>query len=426
MDSQSFTILALFILVFSLISGRLEKSVITGPMVFVLFGFLASPKMFGFVTLHAESEVVRILAEFTLIVVLFVDAASIDFKTLKKQFHLPLRMLVIGMPITIAFGAVLTAFWFPNFSFFEAAALAAILAPTDAALGQVVVSDKRMPMRLRQGLSVESGLNDGIALPIVLIFLAIGEVGGQNQSTQYWFDFTAKQVLLAPLVGIGVGYIGGKLLERTNINQWMNHSFAQISGVALALLSYGLSEFVGGNGFIAAFVAGLTLGNSTKAVCACLYEFSEAEGQLLGLFTFFIFGNILLVEYVDHINIKVIGYAILSLTIIRMFPVAISLVGLNLKWQTHVLLGWFGPRGLASILFGLIVLERVAIVHHQEMVTVIITTVLLSIIAHGFSAYPAVGLYTKYVKEKEAEAEFVPVTMMPSEKSQGPSHPILK
>ncbi len=421
MDSQTFTILAFFVLFFSLISGRIQKSVITAPMIFVLFGFLASPKGFGFVTFHAQEEAVKILTELTLIIILFIDAASIDFKTLRKQMDIPLRLLGIGMPLTILLGTIIAAQWFSFLSFWEAAVLAAILAPTDAALGQLVVSDKRIPVRIRQGLNVESGLNDGIALPVVLIFLAIA--GASGTSAQYWVKFTASQVILGPLVGVGVGFFGGKLIELANMKKAMNHSYAQISGVAIALLSYFLAEYIGGNGFMAAFAAGLTIGNTTKAVCECFYEFAEAQGQLLELFTFLIFGNIMLSEHFQHISLSMVIYAVLSLTVIRMVPVLISLIGLKLKWETKLLLGWFGPRGLASILFGLIVLERVNIVHTQEIYTIIITTVLLSIFAHGFTAFPAVSWYAGCRDPKKLELpEFLPVNPMPSEQPRMVKH----
>ena len=416
MENQIFIVIAALILGFGLVSGRLQKSIVTPPMVFVAFGMLVSGHALGWVNLDARGEVEETLAELTLILVLFTDAARINLKTLRREFHLPLRLLAIGMPLTILFGA-LVAFWVCGYlSFWEAAVVAAILAPTDAALGQAVVSNERVPVRIRQALNVESGLNDGIALPVVLVLLALAEMGQQTAPAAYWVRFTMLQVILGPLTGIAIGFIGGRLVQLSTRSHWMNHSFQQLAALAISFLAFFVAEAVGGNGFISAFCAGLTLGNTSRAICQCLYDFAETEGQLLALLTFMVFGAALVWPAVDHLNWRVVLYGVLSLTVIRMVPVAFSLFRAGFQLDTVLFLGWFGPRGLASILFALLVLGRADIRNREEIFTIIIMTVFMSVFAHGLTAWPASKWYGGRAEEMKDEPdmeELAPVTEMP-------------
>ena len=416
MESQVLAIVALLILGFGLVSGRLQNSVITPPMVFVTFGLLVSPAVLGLVDLDIGNELVRALAELTLILVLFTDAARINLNALRRDYHLPLRLLGISLPLTIAFGTLLGAVLFDYLEFWEAAVVAAILAPTDAALGQTVVSNPRVPVRIRQALNVESGLNDGLALPIVLVFLALAGTAEDPERVGFLVNFTTKQIVLGPLVGVGVGYVGGRLVHLGTRTEWMNHSFQQLSALALSLLAFALAELVGGNGFIAAFAAGLTIGNTSRRVCGCLYEFAEAEGQLLALLTFMIFGGMMVWPTLEHLNWLIAAYGVLSLAVVRMLAVGLSLIGARLQGDTFLFLGWFGPRGLASIVFGLLTLERANIDGREEIFAIVIATVLLSVFAHGVTALPGTNWYAARAEEMKAEpdmAEFVPVTEMP-------------
>jgi NhaP-type Na+/H+ or K+/H+ antiporter len=349
--------------------------------------------------------------------VLFTDAARIDLRVLRREHDLPIRLLVIGLPLTIVAGTLVAAVMLDTLTFWEAAVLAAILAPTDAALGQAVVSSERVPVRIRQALNVESGLNDGIALPVILILLSIAGAAEHSQNVIYWIQFAALQVILGPLVGIGVGYFGGKLIERAARIGWINHAFQDLSALGLSLLAFAGAELIGGNGFIAAFCAGLTLGNCSRAICTCLYEFAEAEGQLLTLLIFMVFGALMLPMTLDHFSWVVLAYGVLSLTLIRIVPVVISLVGAGLRWQTVSFLGWFGPRGIASILFALLVVEESGLPGREQILIVVMATVVLSVFAHGVTAYPGAKWYERQVAkikpEKKDVAEHRDVTEMP-------------
>lgn len=348
--------------------------------------------------------------------VLFTDASRINLSLLRREHNLPIRLLVLGLPLTILFGTVVGAVLLDNLTFWEAAVLAVILTPTDAALGQAVVSSPLVPVRIRQALNVESGLNDGLVLPILLIALAVAGAAEQTQTVGHWVLFAAMQVTLGPLIGVGVGYVGGKLVERGSRTGWMNRSFQDLAALGLSLLAFAAAELVGGNGFIAAFCAGLTLGNTSRSICACLYEFAEAEGQLLTLLLFMVFGAVMVPTALDHLGWRVILYVFMSLTVVRMVPVAISLLGARLRRDTVLFLGWFGPRGIASILFGLLVLERSDLPGREEILVIVMTAVLLSVFAHGITAFPAANWYTgrtEKTKSVRGAAEHVRVTEMP-------------
>ena len=396
MTTQTFAILALGVLAFALFSHRLEDKSITPPMVFAGFGFVIGEAGLGLAHITVTEGAAHVLAEVTLVLVLFIDAARIDVSRLAKDHDLPARLLAVGMPLTILLGTVLALAIFPGLSIWEAAALAAILTPTDAALGQAVVSSPLVPVRIRQALNVESGLNDGIALPAVLLFACIAGIasGGPSGATG-WLVFGLMQLTLGPLVGIAVGLAGGYMIDLSVRRGWMTGDFTGPAALALALAAYSLAELAGGNGFIGAFAGGLTFGAMVRDHCRQLFEFAEAEGQLLTLMTFLLFGAVMLPEAMGGFDARVVLYALLSLTVIRMVPVALSLLGTGVHWRTVGFLGWFGPRGLASLLFALLVLDGSGSEVTHTIMSVAVFTVALSTLLHGLTASPAARWYAR-------------------------------
>ena len=422
MDTSAFAVIALFIVMFGLVSGRVQKTIVSPPMIFVLFGLLMSNRVLGLIEVSAENEFIHTLAELTLVLVLFTDASRIDLRVLRREHNFPIRLISIGMPLTMVTGALLAALIFKTLTLWEAFVLGVILAPTDAALGQAVIGLPKVPVRIRQTLNIESGLNDGIALPFLLFFLSIAGAANQTEPAGYWVRFVLMQILLGPLVGIVVGYLGGKLVARGMRAGWITHSFQDLSALGLSVLAFSLAELVGGNGFIAAFAAGLILGNSSRAICTCLFDFGESEGQLLTLLTLMVYGAVMVLPALDHINGPIVLYSILSLTVVRVLPVAISLIGVRLQWDSILFLGWFGPRGIASILYGLLVLGKVNIDGRGEIFAITITTVLLSIFAHGLTALPGANWYaarTEKMKEEPDMPELASVTEMPVRHTYG-------
>ena len=408
--------LALFTLGFGMISGRIEKSILTPPMAFVAFGLGISPFMLQVLDVNHDGGIIDIIATTTLVMVLFTDSSRIDLKLLRSQHTLPVRLLGVGLPITIGLGAVVAWLLFPSFNIWQAVAIAAILAPTDAALGQAVVSSPTVPVRIRQALNVESGLNDGICLPILLMALSLAGQAEGRATAGYWISFALAQVLLGPVTGIGAGFAGGRLVTRSARFHWMNENYQRLSLVAIAVLAYCGAEMIGGNGFIAAFCAGLTIGNTAHEVCPRLYEFGETEGQFLVLVTFLIYGGVMVTPTIAGVNGPVILYALLSLTLVRMIGVAVSLLGLSLRLDTQLFLGWFGPRGIASVLYVLLVLDQDRLPNRDLIFTIVVITVLLSVFAHGVTAFPGANWYARRmnsIQEKPQVAEHAPVDEMP-------------
>lgn len=384
---------------FGLFSRLSELSPITAPMVFVTVGLLVSP--FGIDVLKAgiNAPLVRIIAEVTLVLVLFIDASTINLQALIREKGLPFRLLFIGLPFTMILGLLFAVLLFPAINLWSLALLAFILSPTDAALGQAVVTSPVVPENIKQAINVESGLNDGIALPPILVCMAaLSATAAEHAGAQYWIVFTMKQFLFGPLLGGLVGWLGGMLVDRASKAGWMNSTFQRLTAGSLAVLAFALAEVFHGNGFIAAFFGGLMLGTHSPVVRERIQEFGEAEGQQLQLFVFLLFGLILVPKVAVYWDFRAWLYAILSLTVIRMVPVAISLIGTQHSWPTIAFIGWFGPRGIASILYLIIVFITIGFTGYEQMMAIIVLTVLLSIFLHGITAVPLSRLYAGRVE----------------------------
>jgi NhaP-type Na+/H+ or K+/H+ antiporter len=423
-DPTSIAFIALGVCLFAAFSQKAERSPLTPPMFFVGVGFFLGDAGLGWVHLQIDGEAMHVLAELTLVLVLFTDAARIDLACLRREGSLPARLLGIGMPLTIAAGAAAAIVVLPGIGWAQALLLAAILTPTDAALGQAVVTSSLVPLRIRQSLNVESGLNDGIALPVVLVFASLAGAHDDAVNASYWLRFAALAVTLGPLVGAAVGFVGGRVVASGTQSGWINPAFQRIAGLGLALLAFGAAESVGGNGFIAAFVAGITVGNTARGVCECLYEFGEAEGQLLTLLVFLAFGAAMLPEALSHATGSAIFYALVSLTVVRMVPVALSMLGTGLRPASIAFLGWFGPRGLASILFALLVVEEGSLASGPFLLSVVSLTVLGSAFLHGVTAYPLARRYGEYASAlADARAEHADTVELPVRISHTPASP---
>jgi NhaP-type Na+/H+ or K+/H+ antiporter len=404
--AESLLVIASAILLFGAISLRAERSVLSPPMFFIAVGCLVSAHGLGLLHVEIASESVHVLAEVTLVVILFTDASRIDLGLLCRERGLPIRLLGIGLPLTIGLGTVVALWVFRGqFSWPEAALLAAILAPTDAALGQAVVSSSLVPARIRRTLNVESGLNDGIVLPLVLMLASTASAMAGGGDPGEWLRRGLLAVVVGTTVGGAVGYLGAKGLETGVRKAWINASFERLSSLGLAFLAFAAAELAGGNGFISAFVAGLVLGN----IGVHVRDIGETEGQLLTLLVFLVFGAVMIPELVEHWHPINLIYALLSLTVIRMLPVALSLIGSGLFRASYAFLGWFGPRGLASILFVLLVVEEGELAAGSAIQSIVMLTVLLSALLHGATAYPLARRYGAYVGKRREAAERIPV-----------------
>jgi NhaP-type Na+/H+ or K+/H+ antiporter len=392
-------VISLFIIlvfVTALVSRRLESAPITLPMLFTLAGMLVfwvAPKPTA-VELHTEGFL--LIGEIALALVLFTDASRIHLHSLTSSAALPLRLLAIGMPLTILLGTLIGKIIFPNLNVWKAALLATILAPTDAALGQAVVSNPLVPVRIRRSLNIEAGLNDGLSMPFFALFIALSGIETLSGS-HGWLVYTLQQIVFGLLIGLAIGWLGGWILGQAVRRGWVAEPFQQLGLLMLALMCYGAAGEVSGNGFIATFVGGAAVKTGYSQAGEQTAEFSEAWGHLLNLFVFFIFG-ILAAGRLAAIPWPIYVYALFNLTLARMLPVAISLIHTHLQPASMLFIGWFGPRGLASIILGLILVEKETDLPGQGLiVSAFILTVLLSVLLHGFSAQPGIRLYHRKI-----------------------------
>ncbi len=381
-------VVALLILTFGLFSNLSERSPISGPMFFVGIGLLVGPLGFNVIEVHLNTEVVKILAELTLIIILFVDASLIRFSKLGTILAgIPARLLLLGLPLTMISGTLVAYLLFPDYNIWALAMLALILSPTDAALGQAVVKSDRVPERIKESISIESGLNDGIALPPILLCIAVIVSGGSAITGDgHWLKFMAMQLIIGPIAGALIGHVGGRVIDYATNRNWMGSIFHQLAAISLAILAYSCAEIFHGNGFIAAFFAGLMLGTKIHVVRERVQEFGEAQGQLFSLIIFFLLGLVAVPAFHTYWDQNTIIYAVLSLTAIRILPVMLALIGTGMNLYSKVFIGWFGPRGIASILYMLIAINDLGITGYEQLMSVIVLTVLISTFAHGLSA----------------------------------------
>jgi NhaP-type Na+/H+ or K+/H+ antiporter len=387
---------------YSLVSKRLERTVITGPIVFTIAGILVPLFLPNLRELETDHKALLFIAEMGLVLLLFTDASKINLSSLRSIRNLPIRLLSTGMLLSIFLGAVAAMIVFPQLSIWEAAILAAILAPTDAGLGQVIVSSPRVPVRIRNALNVEAGLNDGMSVPFMMFFIAVAQTGSMGGGVLK--SFLIEQLGFGVLIGLGIGLLGGWLLGWAHKNGWMAESLEQLGLVALPLLSMIFSEPSGASMFIVSFVAGMATQVGFKEVGEHSVEFTEGWGQLFNYFVFFFLG-LMVPRAWDKFGLSLLLYAALSLTIVRMLPVAIALIGTHLNKATVLFMGWFGPRGLASIVLGLVYLEEEANLPGEPTIKLaVMLTVFCSIFAHGLSALPGIGLYGKRVSKLAADA----------------------
>ena len=382
-------VLAAFI-VYCLLARAISRTVLTLPILFMALGYVLSFPL----SMSAEPEILhsgkRFLAEITLILVLFSDASHVRFSKLAESWQIPVRMLLVGLPLTLALGTLTAWLLNPESGIALALLTAAVLTPTDAALGQTVVSSPRIPVHLSQTINVESGLNDGLVLPFVIFGAILASMGAGAGQTDGLIGKAVTQVVLGPLMGIVIGWCMSHALDFAQNHDLTDEAAPGVVFLSSAFSAYIASELVGGNGFIAAFVAGMVFGNTYKHDIHFISEFMEGVGQILTMSAFLVFGALLLPDGLAHITPQAVILAILFLTIIRMVPILLSLAGTRLSMGEKLFLGWFGPRGLASILFTLIVIDEFDLPNEAELLACVSMTVCFSILAHGLSATPLV------------------------------------
>lgn len=386
MELTGLVVVAASIFLWGLVSARLQRADLTAPIVFTLIGaVLAMSGVAG----PSDAERLKALVEITLVSVLFADAARIRVPDLRRGLGLYVRLLAVGLPLTVAAGWGLAAWLIPGLGVWLALLVGAALAPTDAALGVPVVTNPAVPARIRRLITVESGLNDGIATPVVMLAIA-GAAAGHEGATGAGGALLELAVGVA--IGCAIGVAGGALLRIARQREWAAEDFAGIAVLVLAVLAYAASVVVQGNGFVAAFCGGLAFGAVAGQRGPAEVQFLEQASGLMSLLVWLAFGAIAVPIMIDRVDPAMVLYAVLSLTAVRMVPVALALLGSGLDRNTVLFVGWFGPRGLASLVFALLALQELG-GEADQAVALIAVTVLLSVIAHGVSATPLASKY---------------------------------
>jgi NhaP-type Na+/H+ or K+/H+ antiporter len=401
----TFAVLTLLVLGWAITSGLLSRVNINGPLLFTAAGYVFANPDWGPLSVNYEAPTIHVIAELTLALLLFADASRVSIAEVKRDARFPARLLGLGLPLSVVLGSLLAAWLLDDVSWALAGFVGATLAPTDAALSAQVINDERIPMRIRRVLNVESGLNDGIVTPVVAFTLAVAatEVGIAGHHDPHGGG-ALLEVAIGLAVGIALGLGSALLLTLGSRRNWIVAGSRRLGALGAALSSFALAVALDGNGFIAAFVAGIAFGAGWKDESVSVEEVGELPellGEVLAFVVWFLFGAVLVPVAFNDFGLSVLVYALLSLTLVRLLPVALSLLGTGLDRGTVLFVGWFGPRGLASVVFALLAVEELGETQVvAPAIAAVSFTVLLSVVLHGISAGP---LGTRYFRLEEGD-----------------------
>lgn len=398
-------VLTVLVFGWAVLSGTLARLNVTGPLIFAVAGYLLANPDWGPMPVDVEAASIHVIAEVTLGLLLFTDAARVNVRELRADVGLPVRLLGVGLPLSVIAGTV-AASTLMGLPWGLALFLGAALAPTDAALSVQVINDERVPMRLRRALNVESGLNDGIATPVVSVALAVaaGQLGLSAESESIELGSALAEIAVGVGIGLALGGCGAIAIDRASRRGWVAPGGRRLATLAVAGSALAATLAFDGNGFIAAFVAGIAFGAVSpddQENLEHVVELPELGGELLALFVWFLFGASLFPIAVEHFGSEVVLYALLSLTVVRMVPVTLAMTGAGLDRPTTAFLAWFGPRGLASVVFALLAIEKLGMADDATLraVAAVALTVAASIIVHGATAGPG---GRRYVQREQA------------------------
>ncbi len=397
---QNYAILAVVVFVYSTLARGIERTPFGGALLFVTLGFILGPDGLGLVQIDIDRHGLRTIAEFTLALLLFTDAAKANLGLLGRSYQIPWHMLIIGLPLTILLGFVCAKWLLPELTGFEMALLATMLAPTDAALGKAVISNKRVPEKLRESLNAESGLNDGICVPILFLFLALAvDSSSSDTGTKLALSLLVQEIGIGAMVGVLLTLAMSWLLRLSARQGWIGGHWRPVHVVAMALACFSLAQATGGSGFIASFVGGLLFGALVNRHKADLLRAAEGTGETFSLLTWVLFGGGVVGTFLPQVTWPILLYSILSLTVIRMLPMLIALISSSLSMPEKLFLGWFGPRGLASVVFAIIVINE-QLPGEKTLILTVACTVTLSVFAHGLTSNPLANLLAAYERRR--------------------------
>ena len=388
-DNTAF-VLTVLVLCYAVMSGLVKRWYLAPALIFVLFGIVLGPFVFGVVDVGTDAASFTVVAQLALTVILFNQAAQLELSTVFRRREITFRLLVIGIPLALGLGTLVALLVFPVMPVWEAVCLAAIVAPTEVALIDALLDDRRIPERVRHALSTESGFYDGFALAALLAALALASEHVDADAGRWtWFLVRTEGVSVA--VGLGVGLFGGWIIARSRKRDWMSDTWAQLATLAVALVCFQAGERVHGSGFVAAFAGGLAFAFIARRVGVTPdMQVSDAAGQLLELMVFAMFGSYAVVIGWRDAGWLVVLFAVLALFAVRMIAVGVALVRSDLSVRNRLFVGWFGPRGISTLVLGLLVVDRGEIEQEALITQVVVVTVTLSLVVHSLSAWPGI------------------------------------
>jgi NhaP-type Na+/H+ or K+/H+ antiporter len=395
-------VLTVLVLCYAVVSGLVKRWYVAPALVFVVCGIVLGPFVFDVIDVGTDAASFTVIAQLALTVILFNQAAQLDLSTVFRRREVTFRLLVIGIPLALVLGTVTALLVLPVMPLWEAVCLAAIVAPTEVALIDALLEDKRVPERIRHALSAESGFYDGFALAALLAALALASERTDPDASR-WTLFLVRTEVVSVAVGLAIGAIGGLVMARSQKREWMSDTWAQLATLAVALVCFQVGEGLHGSGFVAAFAGGLAFAFMAKrAGVPPDIQVSDAAGQLLELMVFAMFGSYAVVVGWRDAGWRVVVFAVLALFAVRMVAVSVALIRSDLPARNRLFIGWFGPRGIGTLVLGLLVVERGQIEQESLIIQVVVVTVTLSLVLHSLTAWPGIKWLTAVPEETEA------------------------
>ncbi|MDT5149549.1 MAG: sodium/hydrogen antiporter [Mycobacterium sp.] len=390
MHSNTAFVLTVLVLCYAVVSGLVKRWYLAPALIFVLFGIVLGPFVFNVIDIGTDAASFTVVAQLALTVILFNQAAQLDMSVVFRRREVTFRLLVIGIPLALTLGTLTAILVLPVMPLWEAVCLAAIVAPTEVALIDALLEDKRIPERVRHALSTESGFYDGFALATMLAALALASEQADPDASR-WSWFLVRTEVVSVVVGLALGAVGGLVIARSQKREWMSDTWAQLATLAVALVCFQVGERLHGSGFVAAFAGGLAFAFIAKRVgVPPETQVSEAAGQLLELMVFAMFGSYAVIVGWRDAGWRVVVFAALALFAVRMVAVSLALIRSDLPARSRLFVGWFGPRGIGTLVLGLLIVNRGEIQQEALITQVVVVTVTLSLVVHSLTAWPGI------------------------------------
>lgn len=386
MHTATSFVLTLLVLGYAVVSALVNRWYVAPALIFVGLGMLFGPFGFNLLAAGPGTEGYTLLAQLALTVILFNQAAKLDPGKAFRRGQVTFRLLVIGIPLTLVLGSLTAAVLLPVLPWWEAVCLAAIVAPTEVALIEALIEDHRVPERVRNALSVESGFYDGFALAVLLAALALASAQ-TDERPRDWTWFVVRTELVSLVIGAAVGLLGAVVIAWSRRREWMNDTWAQLATLAVALICFEFGERVHASGFVAAFTGGLAFAVvARRSNTEVSNQVSDAAAQLLELLVFAMFGAFAVIDAWQHTSWRVVLFCAVALFGVRMVAVLVALIRTDLPAYSRLFIGWFGPRGIGTVVLALLVIERGEIQHPDVLAQAGVIAVTLSLVLHSITA----------------------------------------